>query len=49
MLARRFTLVCLIITLFGMGLASLVAETGDARTPHTYQQFGTNNFSPHGY
>jgi len=27
MLARRFTVVCLAVTLFGMGLAALVAET----------------------
>ena len=26
MLARRFTIVCLLITLFGMGLSILVAE-----------------------
>jgi hypothetical protein len=28
MLARRFTIVCLVLTIFGMGLASLVAQTG---------------------
>ena len=27
MLARRFTIVCLLTTLFGMGFAILVAET----------------------
>lgn len=26
MLARRFTIVCLLVTLFGMGLSVLVAE-----------------------
>ena len=26
MLARRFTIVCLLVTLFGMGLAILVAD-----------------------
>ncbi|WP_315919495.1 hypothetical protein [Mesorhizobium sp. SP-1A] len=28
MLARRFTIVCLLVTLFGMGFALLVAEAG---------------------
>lgn len=28
MLARRFTILCLLITLFGMGLAALVADAG---------------------
>lgn len=28
MLARRFTIVCLLTTLFGMGFASLVAQNG---------------------
>ncbi len=28
MLARRFTIVCLLVTLFGMGFAILVAEAG---------------------
>lgn len=31
MLARRFTIVCLILAIFGMGLASLVAEAGLSR------------------
>lgn len=31
MLARRFTIVCLMLTIFGMGLASLVAEAGHSR------------------
>lgn len=34
MLARRFTIVCLIITLFGMMLAVLVAEA--SRPPFRY-------------
>lgn len=33
MLARRFTIVCLILTIFGMGLASLVAQTGGPAGP----------------
>lgn len=28
MLARRFTIVCLLMTLFGMGFAILIAEAG---------------------
>lgn len=28
MLARRFTIVCLLLAIFGMGLANLVAESG---------------------
>lgn len=38
MLARRFTIVCLLMTIFGMGLAMVVAEasrTSPARTPGT--------------
>lgn len=31
MLARRFTIVCLMLAIFGMGLASLVAEAGSSR------------------
>ena len=34
MLARRFTIVCLIVTLFGMMLAMLVAEA--SRRPHAW-------------
>ena len=33
MLARRFTIVCLLTTLFGMGFAILVAETGRSHRP----------------
>jgi uncharacterized membrane protein len=33
MLARRFTIVCLLMTVFGMGLAILVAQEG--RTEHS--------------
>lgn len=34
MLARRFTIICLMTMLFGMGLAMLVAEAGrSSRTP----------------
>lgn len=32
MLARRFTIVCLITTIFGMGLAMLVADAGSGRS-----------------
>ena len=38
MLARRFTIVCLLMTLFGMAFASLVAGTshsGVSRSPRT--------------
>lgn len=31
MLARRFTIICLLLAIFGMGLASLVAEAGNSR------------------
>ena len=34
MLARRFTIVCLLMTLFGMFLAILVAE--DSRRPRSW-------------
>lgn len=35
MLVRRFTIVCLLVTLFGMAFAILVAET--SRTKRHYQ------------
>jgi len=35
MLARRFTIVCLIMTLFGMFFSLLVAEAG--RSPRTWR------------
>ncbi len=38
MLARRFTIVCLLMTLFGMGFAILVAEAG--RQPRDWDQAG---------
>lgn len=31
MLARRFTIICLMLAIFGMGLANLVAEAGHPR------------------
>lgn len=31
MLARRFTIVCLLVMLFGMGFAMLVAEAGRSK------------------
>lgn len=31
MLARRFTIVCLLVTIFGMGLTILVAEKSSPR------------------
>jgi hypothetical protein len=39
MLARRFTIVCLLMTLFGMGLAILVADA--SRSGRHYQMAGT--------
>lgn len=36
MLARRFTIVCLLMMLFGMGFAILVAEAG--RQPRNWDQ-----------
>jgi hypothetical protein len=41
MLARRFTIVCLIVTLFGMGFAILVAEAG--RSKNQYQTAGATS------
>ena len=38
MLARRFTIVCLLMTLFGMAFAILVAEA--SRTGRYYQTAG---------
>lgn len=38
MLARRFTLVCLLVAIFGMGFAALVTE---ARRPAYSWQVGT--------
>ena len=38
MLARRFTIVCLLMTLFGMGFAILVAEAG--RQPRGWDEAG---------
>ena len=38
MLARRFTIVCLLTTLFGMGFATLVA--GDGRSARAWDQAG---------
>jgi hypothetical protein len=35
MLARRFTIVCLLITLFGMGLSILVAEKSMTQSSNT--------------
>lgn len=42
MLARRFTIICLLVTLFGMGMAALVAE---ASRPTRSWEAGTS-FSP---
>jgi hypothetical protein len=39
MLARRFTIVCLLMTLFGMGFAILVAEAG--RQPRNWYEAGS--------
>ncbi|MGB3416840.1 MAG: hypothetical protein WBG88_06380 [Mesorhizobium sp.] len=38
MLARRFTIVCLLMTLFGMGFAILVAEA--SRQPRAWDETG---------
>lgn len=35
MLARRFTIVCLLLTLFGMLMSTLVAHTG--RAPRSWE------------
>ena len=40
MLARRFTIVCLLMTLFGMGFAILVAEA--SRQPRAWDEAGIN-------
>lgn len=40
MLARRFTIVCLLMTLFGMGFAILVAEA--SRQPRAWEEAGMN-------
>jgi hypothetical protein len=40
MLARRFTIVCLLMALFGMGFAILVAEAG--RLPRAWEESGAN-------
>ncbi len=41
MLVRRFTIVCLLVTLFGMAFAILVAEA--SRSGHRYQTAGTGS------
>jgi hypothetical protein len=41
MLVRRFTIVCLLVTLFGMVFAILVAEA--SRSGHRYQTAGTGS------
>ena len=41
MLARRFTIVCLVMTLFGMAFAILVAEA--SRTGRHYQTAGMHS------
>ena len=46
MLARRFTIVCLLITLFGMGLSILVAEKSRAGREHgVVYQFCDTSFA----
>ncbi|MEO3387814.1 hypothetical protein [Mesorhizobium sp. CAU 1741] len=37
MLARRFSIVCLLVAIFGMGLATLVAETSRVAPIHATQ------------
>jgi len=41
MLARRFTIVCLLMTLFGMGFAILVAEA--SRPQRSWDEAGSRN------
>ena len=41
MLARRFTIVCLLVTLFGMAFAILVADA--SRTGRHYQTAGAGS------
>jgi hypothetical protein len=41
MLARRFTIVCLLVTLFGMAFAILVADA--SRTRRDYQTAGAGS------
>ena len=36
MLARRFSLVCVLTALFGMGMASLVAQHHENRRPQNF-------------
>jgi hypothetical protein len=43
MLARRFTIVCLLVALFGMSLAMLVAEK--SRYPSPYMNASATIFS----
>lgn len=38
MLARRFTIVCLVTAIFGMGLAMLVAQPGRSDNGRTAEQ-----------
>lgn len=44
MLARRFTIVCLVVALFGMGMSMLVAENSRADTMRTHS-IGCGGFS----
>ena len=44
MLASRFTIVCLLMTLFGMAFAILVAEA--SRSDRHYQTAGANSCLP---
>lgn len=46
MLVRRFTIVCLLITIFGMGLSILVAEKSrSGRAPGVVYQFCDTTYS----
>lgn len=44
MLARRFTIVCLVVAIFGMGMSMLVAEKSRPDTMRT-QSIGCNGFA----
>ena len=46
MLARRFTIVCLLVTLFGMVFAILVADTGRPRRQYQTAGAGPCLISP---
>ena len=46
MLARRFTIVCLVVAIFGMGMSMLVAEKSRPHGMRT-QSIGCDGFNAH--